>query len=111
MDTIKLNQERIDVCIEVKNMMNCLINENVKGNLERELDVWCLIFSRFLKLDGKRTLYVDNVMRNGLKQRAHEALDYPNHPNIIDLATQVNNFLYRVEYLGIGLEDIREEQL
>jgi len=50
-------------------------------------------------------------MRNGLKQRAHEALDYPNHPNIIDLATQVNNFLYRVEYLGIGLEDIREEQL
>ena len=106
-----LNEQNNIVATEIKNIMNCLNNENVKGNQDRQLDVWCLIFSRLLRTDGMRMLCSYNEMRFNVKQRAHEALiDYPNH-QIIDIATKINSFIYQVEFMGLGPEDIHEEQL
>lgn len=104
-------EQNNNVCIEISNMLSCLTNENVKGNVDRQLNVWCLIFSRVLRVDGKRMLWSRYDIRSTVKQRAHDALtDYPDHP-IEELATKINNFLYRVEFLGLELEDIHEEQL
>jgi len=106
-----LNEQNNNVAKEVKLIIEWLTNENVKGNQDRQLDVWCLIFSRLLWTDGMRMLCSHNDMRFNVKQRAHEALiDYPNH-QIIDIATKINDFIYRVEIMGLGPEDIHEEQL
>ena len=100
-----------NVSKEISNIMKCLTNENVKGNQDMQLDVWFQIFSRLLKVDGKRLLYSHSEMRFSVKQRAHDALDYPQHP-IKELAKKINNFIEQIEYLGdIQLEDIIEEQL
>lgn len=106
-----LNEQNNNVAKEVKLIIEWLTNENVKGNQDRQLDVWCLIFSRLLRTDGMRMLCSHNEMRFNVKQRAHEALiDYPNH-QIIDISTKINDFIYRVEIMGLGPEDIHEEQL
>jgi hypothetical protein len=100
-----------NVSKEISNIMNCLTNENVKGNQDIQLDVWFQIFSRLLKVDGKRLLYSHSEMRFSVKQRAHDALDYPQHP-IKELAKKINNFIEQIEYWNdIQLEDIIEEQL
>jgi len=103
-------EQNNNVCIEISNMLSCLTNENVKGNVDRQLNVWCLIFSRVLRVDGKRMLWSRYDIRSTVKQRAHDALDYPDRP-IEKLVTKINNFLYQVEFLGFGPEDIYEEQL
>ena len=105
-----LNEQNNNVAKEVKLIIEWLTNENVKGNQDRQLDVWCLIFSRLLRTDGMRMLCSHNDMRFNVKQRAHEALNYHDHP-IIDTATKINDFIYRVEIMGLGPEDIHEEQL
>ena len=106
-----LAEQNNNVAKEVKLIMNCMNNANVKGNQDRQLDVWCLIFSRLLRTDGMRMLCSHNEMRFNVKQRALEALiDYPNH-QIIDIATKINDFIYQVEIMGLGPEDIHEEQL
>ena len=100
-----------NVSKEISNIMKCLTNENVKGNQDMQLDVWFQIFSRLLKVDGKRLLYSHSEMRFNVKQRAHDALDYPQHP-IKELAKKINNFIEQIEYFGdIQLDDIIEEQL
>ena len=106
-----LNEQNNNVAKEVKLIIEWLTNENVKGNQDRQLDVWCLIFSRLLRTDGMRMLCSHNEMRFNVKQRAHEGLiDCPNN-QIIDIATKINDFIYRVEIMGLGPEDIHEEQL
>jgi len=105
-----LNEQNKEVAKEVQNIMISFENENVKGNRDNRLDIWCIIFSRLLRLDGKRMLCSHSGMRFNAKQRANDALDYPNHP-IIDLATKIINFLERVEYWGLKAEDIVDEQL
>jgi len=104
-----LAEQYNNVVKEVKLIMNCMNNANVKGNQDRQLDVWCLIFSRLLRTDGMRMLCSHNDMRFNVKQRAHEALNYHDHP-IIDTATKINTFLEQVEYWGFGLDDIRDEE-
>ena len=94
---------------EISNITNGLLNENVKGNQERRLDMWCLIFSRLLLPDGKRMLCSNEEMRFNVRQRAHDALDFPGH-RVEELGKRVSNFLYRVEYLGLRVEDICEEE-
>jgi ribosomal protein L22 len=103
-------EEKKGVALEVKNILKTLMNEDVKENMDMQLDVWCLIFRRFLKTDGKRMLCSDDGMRAKVKQWAHEAVGYPAHP-VEKLAKEVNNFLADVEYWGAILEGIDEEQL
>ena len=110
MAALNLKQENNKVTIEIGNMMQCLTNENVKGNEDRQLDVWCRIFSRVLRPDGKRLLCSHDKMRFNMKTRAHDALEYLDHP-IEELAKKVNNFIEQIEYWGIGPADIVEEQL
>lgn len=104
-----LNEQNNIVATEIKNIMNCLNNENVKRNLDKQLDVWGQIFSRLFKRDGMRMLCSHNVIRFIIKQRAHEALNYHNHP-IIDIATEINSFIYQVEFMGLSPEDIHNEE-
>ena len=104
-----LNKSNNDVAKEIKDMMSFLTNENVKGNADMQLDVWCRIFSRLLKVDGMQMLCSHSELRFNVKQRAHEALNYHDHP-IIDTATKINTFLEQVEYWGFGLDDIRDEE-
>jgi len=93
------------VAREIQNLMKCLQNLNVQGNADMQLDVWCQIFSRLLEPDGKRLLCMDDNIRFGTKQRAHEALDYLEHP-IQDFAKRIYNFLEKIEVYGIDPEDI-----
>ena len=104
-----LAEQNKEVAKEVQNIMKCIDNANVKGNQERRLDIWCLIFSRLLEPDGKRMLCSHSGMRFNVKQRAHDALDYHDQP-IKYLATMIVNFIERVEYLGFKAEDFVDEQ-
>ena len=104
-----LAEQNDEVTKEVYNIINCLLNNNVIGNRDRELDIWCQIFSRILKPDGKRLLCSDNEIRFNAMQRAQEALDYEGHP-IKELAQRVYNFLVQAEYRGYRIEDILDEE-
>jgi hypothetical protein len=104
-----LAEQNHKVTQEVYNIINCLLNNNVIGNRDKELDIWCQIFRRILKPDGKRLLCSDNEIRFNAKQRAQEALDYEGYP-IEELAQRVYNFLEQAEYRGYRIEDILDEE-
>jgi hypothetical protein len=105
-EVMKQNNEVIK---EVYNIINCLLNNNVIGNRDRQLDIWCQIFSRMLKPDGKRMLCSDIEIRFNLKQRAHDAVEnYPYHP-IKELGQMVCNFLEYFEFYGIHPDDSIEQ--
>ena len=100
-------QKNNEVAKEVQNIMEGLTNENVQDNQDRKLDIWCLIFSRILKTDGKRMLCSHDIMRFNVKQRAHEALAFHLHP-VKELAEWLIIFLEQIEFYDISPEDIVE---
>ena len=104
-----LNKSNNDVAKEIKDMMSFLTNENVKGNADMQLDVWFQIFSRLLKVDGMQMLCSHSELRFNVKQRAHDALEYPEHP-VEGVAKRINTILEKIEYWGVSPEDLHEEQ-
>ena len=106
---LELAEQNNEAAKDVYNMLSCLANENVKGNADRQLNVWCRIFGRVLEPDGKRMLCSDDRMRLNIKQRAYDAVhDYPYHP-IKELGQKVRNFLEYFEFYGIHPDDIIEQ--
>ena len=94
---------------EVMNIMKSLTNDNVRENVVEQLNVWSRIFIRLLEIDGKALLVCDNHMRFNVKHRVHDALVYPMEHPIVELAKELNNFIEGIEYWGIKIEDIIEE--
>ena len=107
---VRLNDEHEGVTKEIHDMITGLENANVKQDHSLCLTKWNEIFNRLLRYDGKCMLYSQRNLRFTIKGRAHDALSYPQHP-IIETAKQMRVFIEQVEYWGIALADIKEDQL
>ena len=106
---VRMNEDE-RVTKEIHDMITGLENENVKQDHSLRLTKWNEIFNRLLQYDGKCILHSHPSLRFTIKGRAHDALSYPQHP-IIETAKQMRVFIEHVEYWGIALADIKEDQL